>query len=122
MHELPFVQSILAITLEYAQKAGARRVLALDLLIGEMSSIVDDSVQFYWDILSRGTVAEGAKLRFHRVPAVFRCWDCGTEYGLAGGHLACPQCGSVHVALIRGDEFRLESIDIEGPEEEAHPR
>ena len=113
MHELPFVESILKITLDHAQKAGASRVLALNLVIGQMSSIVNDSVQFYWDILSQGTLAEGARLNFQRIPAIYRCRDCGNAYPLDGRHLACPQCGSVRVQLVQGDEFRLESIDIE---------
>ena len=113
MHERPFVENLLQIALEHAQKAGARRILALDLVIGQLSTIVDDAVQFYWDILSQGTIAEGAQLRFHRVPALFRCQDCGHTYPLDGQHLACPGCGSVRVQLIQGDEFRLESIDIE---------
>jgi len=113
MHERPFVENLLKITLRHAQRAGARRVLALNLVIGQMSSIVDDSVQFYWDLLSRGTIAEGAHLNFRRLPAVYRCLDCGHRYPLDGQHLACPRCGSVRVQLIQGDEFRLESIDIE---------
>ncbi len=113
MHELPFVKSILNITLEYAREAGARRVTALHLVIGQMASIVDDSVQFYWDILSKDTIAEGAQLNFQRNPAIYRCWDCGHQYQLDGHHLACPQCGSVRVQLVQGDEFRLESLDIE---------
>lgn len=113
MHELSVVESLLKITLEHAEKAQARRVLALNLIIGQMSSIVDDSVQFYWDILSKDTIAEGAKLCFQRIPAVYRCWDCEYEYQLDGEHLACPQCGSVRVQLISGNEFRLDSIDIE---------
>ncbi len=113
MHELPFVESILKITLEHAEKAGAQRVIALDLVVGQMASIVDDSVQFYWDLLSKDTLAEGAQLHFKRLPAVYRCWDCGHEYQLDGEHLECPRCGSLRVQLVQGDEFRLESIDIE---------
>jgi hydrogenase nickel incorporation protein HypA/HybF len=113
MHELPFVESILKITLRHAEQAGAQRVIALNLVVGQMASIVDDSVQFYWDMLSKDTIAEGAELRFNRIPAVYRCWDCGNEYQLDGEHLECPRCGSVRVQLIQGDEFRLESIDIE---------
>lgn len=113
MHELPFVESILKITLEHAERAQAQRVLALDIVVGQMASIVDDSVQFYWDMLSQDTLAEGAELRFKRIPAVYHCWDCGHEYQLDGEHLACPQCGSARVQLVQGDEFRLESIDIE---------
>ncbi len=113
MHELPFVESILKITIEHAQKAGARRVLALHIVVGQMASIVDDSVQFYWDILSQDTLAAGAKLDFQRIPALYRCWQCGHEYPITGEHLACPRCQSTQVQLIRGDEFRLESIEID---------
>ncbi len=113
MHELPFTESVLKIALEHAQKAGAKRIVALDLVIGQLSSIVDDSVQFYWDLLARGTIAEGAELRFHRLPAKFYCWDCGHTYTLDGEHLACPACGSTKVQLIQGNEFRLESIEVE---------
>jgi hydrogenase nickel incorporation protein HypA/HybF len=113
MHELPFVESILQITLEHAEKAGARKVVALDLVIGQMTSIVDDSVQFYWDILSRGTLAQGARLKFQRLLALYRCQDCGHTYSLDGHHLACPQCDSACVQLVQGDELRLESIEIE---------
>ncbi len=113
MHELPVVENLLTITLDHARRARARRVLALNLVIGQMSSIVDDSVQFYWDLLSQGTLAEGATLRFQRIPAIYRCEDCDHRYPLDGQHLACPQCGSVRVQLIQGDEFQLESIDIE---------
>ncbi len=113
MHELPFVESLLALTLKYAAQAQAKRVLALNLVIGQMSSLVDDSVQFYWEQLARGTIAEGAELRFTRVPAEFYCWDCGTTYTLDASHLTCPQCGGHHVSLVKGDELRLESIEVE---------
>ncbi len=120
MHELPVVEQLLRIVLRHAEEAGARRVLALNLVIGQMSSIVDESVQFYWNILSRGTVAEGATLNFRRVPARFRCLECGHEYGMDAGTLTCPECDSVRVRLIQGDEFQLESIDIEEGREDEH--
>ena len=119
MHELPVVQSLLEITLEHAARHHARRVVALNLVIGQLSSIVDDCVQFYWDILARDTVAEGARLNFRRIPARFRCRDCAAEFTLNESSLLCPDCGGFHLQLLQGDEFRLESIDIE--EEEAVP-
>ena len=113
MHELPVVQSLLEITLEHAARHHARRVVALNLVIGQLSSIVDDCVQFYWDILARDTVAEGARLNFRRIPARFRCRDCGADFSLDENSLLCPGCGGFHLQLLQGDEFRLESIDIE---------
>ena len=64
MHELSITESILDITLRHARQAGAGRVTNLYLVIGQLASIVDDSVQFYWDIVAKGTLAEGAHLHF----------------------------------------------------------
>jgi hydrogenase nickel incorporation protein HypA/HybF len=60
MHELMVTESILEIALRHAGQAGAVRVTDLFLVVGDLSSIVDDSVQFYWDFVSEGTAAEGA--------------------------------------------------------------
>ena len=113
MHELPATQSILEISLRHAQQAGAKRVTDLYLLIGQLSYFVDDSVQFYWDMIAKDTMAEGATLHFQRVPAEFLCRECGHRYPVDGENLACPNCQSTNVKLAAGDEFRLESIDIE---------
>lgn len=113
MHELAITQNILDIAVNHAQQAGAARVTDLHLVIGQLSSIVDDSVQFYWDIISKGTLCAGATLHFQRIPARLRCQQCGTEYGLERELTACPTCQSVRVQVIQGEEFRLESIEVE---------
>ena len=66
MHELPITESILKIA---TGAAGGRPITVINLRIGELASIVDDSVQFYFDILSKGTLAEGATLHFDRQPS-----------------------------------------------------
>lgn len=113
MHEMAVTQSILDIAVDYAGRSGAARVTALNLVIGQLSSIVDDSVQFYWDIISKDTLCEGAVLNFERVPAQLNCLDCGHTYSLSRGLEACPECESFQVRVIAGDEFRLESIEVE---------
>ena len=112
MHEMAVTQSILDIALDHAQRSGAVRVTTLNLVIGQLSSIVDDSVQFYWDIVSKDTLCEGAVLNFERIAAQMNCLDCGHTYTLSQGLEACPQCGSFQVRVAAGDEFRLESIEI----------
>jgi len=113
MHELAVTQSILKIALDHAEKAHAQRITDLHIVVGELSSMVDDSVQFYWDIIAKDTIAEGAALRFHRVPAELQCMTCFHKYHPSDQELVCPQCGGVGAKIIAGEEFALESIDVE---------
>ncbi len=113
MHELAVTESILDIAVKYAEQAQARKVTDLYLVMGRLSSIVDDSVQFYWDILSEKTLCEGSKLHFQRVPAQMVCLGCGKEYHLDGDLTPCPSCGSAQVQVTSGDQFFLDSIEIE---------
>lgn len=110
MHELPVTQSILELALEHAPPEA--RITDLYLVIGDLASIVDDSVQFYWDLISAGTAAAGASLHFRRVAARICCHDCGAEYS-PDDALACPACHSNRVVVIAGEEFYLESIAVE---------
>lgn len=113
MHELFVSQSLLQLALEYAERVSAVRIHALDLLIGELSSVIDDSVAFHWDIISRDTIAEGAELHFNRVPAKVFCRDCGEENPLKRGELLCPVCGGNNITPTAGTEFLLQSIEVE---------
>jgi hydrogenase nickel incorporation protein HypA/HybF len=113
MHELAVTESILDIALKYAQQAQATRVSDLYLVMGRLASIVDDSVQFYWEILTEGTLCAGSKLHFKRVPAQIICLECGKEYLLDGDLEPCPACGSAKIKVASGDQFFLDSIEIE---------
>ena len=113
MHELAVTESIVKIALDYANKAGARRVTDVYLVIGRLSSIVDDSVQFYWDIISQDTICANARLHFQRNPANLVCLDCGKAFQLGEELTPCPACGSAKIKVITGEEFSLESIEIE---------
>ncbi len=113
MHEMGITHSLLNIALDHAQRANAVRINGLTIVVGELSSIVDDSVQFYWDFVSEGTLAEKAKLTFKRVPATARCADCDHLAPLNRETYACPACASGRLSIASGEEFYLESIDVD---------
>jgi len=113
MHELAVTQSILEIALRNAEQADAKRVVQINLVIGKFSSVVDDSVQFYWDMIAEGTIAQGARLNFTRIPAELTCRDCGHAFEPDNQIFECPQCLSPRVRISKGEEMRVESIDIE---------
>jgi len=113
MHELSITQQILDIAKKHGQNNQAEKVTDLYLVIGELSSVIDDSVQFYWDMIAENTICEGAKLHFKRLPAIFKCQDCTEEFHFKNGGLTpCPACKSSKVEILQGKEFHLESINI----------
>lgn len=113
MHELAVTQSMLNLALEHAEQAGARHITVINLVIGQMSSIVDDCIQFYFDFVSKGTIAEGAALSFKRVASRLRCRGCGEEFVLEGYDWTCPACGGLGGEVIAGRELYVDSIEVE---------
>ncbi len=111
MHELSITENILSIALRHA--GDAERITNLHLVIGDLSAIVGESVQFYWDILSKGTIAEGSTLHFERIPTKFQCLNCERDFEPDGRRFDCPRCDSDQVKLVAGKEFQLASIDVE---------
>ncbi len=119
MHEMPIVENLLKTTLDQATEYRASRVTGVYLRLGELSGITADSVQFYWDHMSEGTICAGAALHFVRAPATVHCLDCGHTVSLDPGLEACPACGGLRLQVTGGDEFLLERLDLDAPEVEA---
>lgn len=113
MHELPVTESVLNITLRHAKTHDAKKVTDIYLVIGQWSSMIDDSVQFHWDILSENTIAQGATLHFERIPVELFCLDCTHTYTPTDKELVCPKCESSRIKVAKGDEFNIDSIEIE---------
>lgn len=118
MHELAVTESVLEIAIRHAKAQNARRITELFIVVGEWSSTVDDSVQFYWDMISENTIAQGAKLHFKRIPTELLCRQCGHTYHPDSHNLLCPQCQSKHIKVLKGEEFYLEAIEVEAAQTE----
>jgi hydrogenase nickel incorporation protein HypA/HybF len=114
MHEMSITQDILRIVTEHAASASAEKVTEIQIVIGELASFIDDSIEFYFDILSPGTVAEGAELQFRRIKTRFRCRQCGHEFTPENRNWICPSCSALGGDVIAGKEFYIESITITG--------
>lgn len=113
MHELSITQSILNIALDSAEKAKAKKINKIKIAVGEMTGYLPSCVQDYFDIISKGTIAENAELEFMKIPPLAKCLDCEKETSLDGFKFVCTHCGGQNLKLIHGREFLVESIDIE---------
>lgn len=116
MHELSIVASIVeSVTESLAAYPGAR-VLEVRLRVGELASVVEDSLQFCFEIATRDTPLEGARLVVNTVPVVVHCDVCRADLPLPSlQSFRCPQCGTPAADVRQGRELEIESVEIEDP-------
>jgi hydrogenase nickel incorporation protein HypA/HybF len=113
MHELSIMQSALSLALDQAREAGAARVHTIRLRIGALSGVVPDALEFAFEALTPGTMAEGAELAVEHVPARFWCASCTREFQSDDMFAECPDCHSPSKELRAGREMELASLDID---------
>ncbi|TET41296.1 MAG: hydrogenase maturation nickel metallochaperone HypA [Dehalococcoidia bacterium] len=113
MHELSITQSILSIALEKANEVQASKVTKINLIIGELSGVVNDCVEFYFDLLSKDTIAAEASLSFERTPNKLRCRSCATVFSPNNLDWACPNCHEAKIEIISGRECYVDSIEVD---------
>ena len=113
MHELGVTENIVNIALAKAGEAQASKVIRINLVVGELAGFVPDCIQFYFDSLSKDTVAQGAILHFESVPAELRCRDCSTIFRPQDTLWACPKCKGRSVEILKGRELYIESLEVE---------
>jgi len=112
MRDLNATQSILAKALLKARELN-RPIKSLQLVIGEISDLDQNSIQEQWNEIARGTPAERAQLHFRLITAEVQCMACFSKYHPVDGKIHCPQCGSYGAKILSGEEFYLESIELD---------
>lgn len=114
MHELGIMQDVLDLAVKACEKNDGRRVTKITLLVGVLSGVLPNYMQSYFDLISKGTIAEGSELVIEVDPAVFVCRDCGghTIFERYGPDFVCGECGGANVRLISGKAFKIISIAI----------
>lgn len=121
MHEYSIAAGVMDTVIPLAREAGATRIACVRLRIGEMTEVVQESLDFMWDVLceERGAITEGTKLEVEYVHPRSACMECGAEFDHDRLHVRCPKCGSASTLLMRGRELDIASFDIDTPDEGA---
>ncbi|HEX9386220.1 MAG TPA: hydrogenase maturation nickel metallochaperone HypA [Anaerolineales bacterium] len=109
MYEFSITQKLLDVALKEAK---SRRIVNVNLLIGSFSEEREESIQFYWRDLTKGTFGEGAELHFQHVEADMKCFGCGGALGFDDKGSICAYCQN-NSQLLSGEDIKLESIDVE---------
>lgn len=113
MHEQSIVESLLALAIENAEKAKASKILRIYLVVGELSGVVEECVDFYFSLLSKDTIAAQASLFFTHIPAQVRCRNCSTVFTPEKFDFHCPECQEQQIEIIAGRELYIDSMEVE---------
>jgi len=113
MHEASLMKNMLAIVEKAAADAGGGRVTVIQLRRGEMAGVQADAMRFAFDVMSKGTAAEGATLEIETVPLRVRCKRCGAEAHPEDFVFICMKCGATEIEIIGGREMEVDHILLE---------
>jgi hydrogenase nickel incorporation protein HypA/HybF len=116
MHELSIVEALIEQVQREVRRSGQQgRVLGLALSIGRLSGVNCDSIRFAFEVLSPGTLVEGARVGIREPKAVCSCQNCHARTELDELVAECPRCHSGEIRIEGGRDLLLETIDVEDP-------
>lgn len=113
LHELSVTSSMVELILTEIKKRDIKKVFKVNLLIGDLSCIEEDSVRYYFDLLSKDTPLEETELSIEYKKSSFRCLDCGSLYERCDFDFRCPYCGGSGRIKSANTFFYIESIEVE---------
>lgn len=113
MHEMSLAEGVLQVMQDAAAREGFDRVKTVWLEIGARAAVETQALAFCFDAVTRGTLADGARLEFVAIPAGGWCLACSQSVVLAPGADACPLCGSYQLQITSGDEMRVKELEVE---------
>ncbi|MEM2943655.1 MAG: hydrogenase maturation nickel metallochaperone HypA [Methanomassiliicoccales archaeon] len=122
MHEVSVMSSIIRCVLEELNHYRVKRVKELNMVVGELTFLGEDQLRFAYEILTKGTLLEGAELIIEKEEVIIRCPACGFEgpanrmtdesFHFMTPVLACPICNN-HAEIVKGKSCSVTSIRVE---------
>lgn len=120
MHELSLVTNIVESVTQSLKDYPGARVLEVRLKVGVLASVVEETLQFCYDVATEGTRLEGSQLVVEVLPVMVHCEPCGADVELPSVQsFRCPHCGTPTSDLRQGREMEIDSVEIDDIEVEA---
>jgi hydrogenase nickel incorporation protein HypA/HybF len=120
MHELSMITSVVETVTESLTPYPGAKVLEVRLKVGALASVISESLEFCYGIVTEGTPLEGSRLVVNLLPVVVHCAHCDQDAELDGiQSFRCPKCGEPCSDLRQGRELEIDSIEIDEAKERA---
>lgn len=113
MHEMSLCESIIQVIEQSAGEQGFKQVKTVWLEIGQLSGVELDAMHFGFDAVTRGSMAEGARLEIIELPGQAWCMKCSKSVQVRQRFDECPDCGSYQLQVTGGDEMRIKELEVD---------
>lgn len=113
MHEVGIMVQALDVAIDAAKLERSEKITALKLRIGALAGVVPEALEFAFEVVTRGTIAEGATFAWEEVPVRCRCRPCDIEFSPEGYVYRCPECGEPTSEVVAGRELTVAEIEVE---------
>jgi hydrogenase nickel incorporation protein HypA/HybF len=107
------IESVVALVEDERRKQDFSRVRTIRLAVGALGHAESSALRFCFDAVTRGTIADGARLEIEQVPGQGWCGSCRQSVSLSERFAACPVCGGTQVKMTDGGEIRLSELEVE---------
>lgn len=113
MHEMGIARQLVDIALDAIPKdIDNPRVAKLNLKIGRLASVVEHSLTFCLEIITKDTPLEKAQVNIDFIPVTVQCKDCKNEWEVQGPVFKCPHCEDGEITMLTGREIEITSIEL----------
>ncbi len=113
MHEYSVVQALLEKIETIAEENDAIKVTKIITKIGVMSGIEPHLLEIAFNTFKERTICDGAEFVMNIQPVTVQCLDCEAENELEKLHYRCPECESLNIKVIDGEEMYLMTLEME---------
>ena len=113
MHEMSLCEGIVQVLEDQARVQDYQRVKTVWLEIGALAGVEIPALEFSFDVVCRGTLAEGSRLEIIALPATAWCMQCAEEVELSERYEPCPRCGGYQLQVTGGSEMRIKELEVE---------
>ena len=112
MHEMSICEGIRGVIEEQARAHAVTRVTRVRLELGRFAGVEKSALHFAFEVVMRGSVAEGAELVTLDLPGCALCYDCMREVEIEHRLDPCPICGGGKLLPQGGDEMRIKDLEV----------
>lgn len=113
MHEYSIVQALLIQCEELAKENDAQSVQRVVVKIGKMSGVEPHLLEVAFNTFKEKTVCNGADFVMNLQPLTIECNHCKTITELEEIYYKCPQCDSLDIRVIDGEDMFLMTLEME---------